>query len=280
MTKVFNNSSLSIEKGIAGVNLAPGYDNTIQEVIVIPPLLEILALPRYLQEKECGVYPGGIGTYLKDGVCFIYPPYDTTQVSKGAETLTILNIPPDLYPAAESTWVKYENSYFVLSTANAMIIDTTDLEQGSLGSGIQYINADAILRSGYKVSQGNVEILENKNLVTSFISNRRDKFNFATPNEKLITANHMNANSALAKRNGAMGRFVWENSKIGVIKPGMGVRLLTLKGSKVAEYHGVIQRAVHSIASLTKNVGDKFFTTTSKIDLFMTPKPVNEYDLE
>jgi hypothetical protein len=280
MTSVFNRSSLSIEKGVSGVNVAPGADETIHECMVVPQMLEILALPRFLQEKECGVYPGGIGTYIQDNVCFVYPPYDTTQVAKGAETLTILNIPPDVYPAAESTWVQYEGNYIIMSTDDSMIVDTSDLEQSSLGSGVQYLDADAILRPSYTVNETSITMNSDKNKVTSFIDNRRDKFNFATHGTKLITANHMNENTQLAKRNGSMGRISWENAKIGIIKPGMAVKLLTIKNTQVVEYHGIIHRILHSVVPKTPDQFKQFFVSNAKIDVFLTPKPINVYELD
>lgn len=280
LTTVFNEMGLPLENGVSGVNIAPGSSEEVNECIVIPHLLEILALPKYLQEKECGIYPGGIGTYIQDSTCFVYPPYDTTQVTKGADTLTILNLPPDVYPGAESTWAKYEDNYFVISTDTSMFVDTTDIEQSSLGSGIQYLNADALLRAGYKVNPGSITMDSEKNLVKTFIDSRRNKFNFATHGTKLITSNHMNENSYLAMRNGSVARISWENAKIDVVKPGMAVRVLTIKGIKVAEYHGVVQKILHSIVPKTANFYDQFFVVNSKLELFLTPDPVNEYDLE
>lgn len=280
LTTVFNNLGLPMDSGINGVNMAPGADTTIQECIIIPQLLEILALPRYLQEKECGIYPGGIGTFIQDNTCYVYPPYDTDQVNKGADTLTVLNLPPDIYPGVESTWVSYEDNFYIMSTDTSMFVDASDIEQSSLGSGIHYLDADALLRAGYTINPGSITLDDKKNLVKSFITNRRNKFNFATHGTKLITSNHMNENSQLAMRNGSMARISWENSKIDIVKPGMAVRVLTIRDMRVAEYHGVVQRIIHGIVPKTVNLTDQFFAVNSKLDVFLTPDPINEYALE
>jgi hypothetical protein len=279
LTSVFNDSLLSKEFGISGVNLAPGWDTTEHECIIVPQLLEVLAIPKHIQESECGVYPGGIGTYIQNNVCFLYPPYDTTQVSKGVETITILNIPPDIYKGAETTWALYEGEFFIMSTGESIILDTTQLQQASLGSGIHYINADAILRPGYSINESSITLPEDNNLVSTFMSSKRDKFNFSTHGTRLITSNHMNENSQLAKRSGSNSLITWENSKLDIIKPGMGVRVLTLNGINVSEYHGTIHRVLHSIVPKTSNIKDQFFVSNTKIDVFLSPKPYDTYEL-
>lgn len=279
MTQVMNNLPSSVEQGVSGVDVAPGYSEQKHECIVIPHLLEVLAIPKYLQDHEYGVYPGGIGTYIQDNICYIYPPYDVTQVKKGARTVTILNVTGDTYPGAESTWGYYDDALYIISTGEVNIVDPSEQYQSALGAGVQYVNADSIMRTGAIKENGKLFINGKENIVKTSIVPRRDEFNFMMPGTQPITSNHLREHSELAKHNGAIGRVTWEAAKIGVISPGMAVRFISLSGSTVKEYHGVIHRVFHNVSPKTKNMLDPIYTSTAVMDLFLTYDPIDEYDL-
>lgn len=279
MTAVFNGMGLSQEEAVKGVDVAPGASTDEHEHILIPHAMEVLGIPKYLQEKEYGVYAGGIGAYIQDNVCYVYPPYDVDQVKKGARTLTILNILNDAYPGAESTWARYDEDLYIVATDKTIITDPTEQYQMALGAGVQYVNADALMRVGSTVSDGKLTINGNKNTVKTSVLSRRDEFNFLMPGTKPITANHLHENSQLLARNGAVAKVIWENAKIGEIKPGQAVRFITLDGTGVKEYHGVVHNVFHNVQPKTNTFTERLFGSTAALELFITYDPVDEYDL-
>lgn len=279
LTHLFNQLQLSTEKGTVGVDIAPGASEEVHEMILLPHLLEVLAIPKYIQENEYGIYPGGCAAYMQDNVCFIYPPYDTAQVTKGARTVTVLNLHQDVYPAAETTWVENDGEVYILATSETKVVDPTETIQGSMGAGVQYANADSLFRLGSITKDGRLFVNDKSNTVKTSILARRDEFNFLIPGTKPITSNHLHESSVLAKNNGAYARIAWENAKVGLIKPGMAVRFVTIDDMGVKEYHGVIHGVMHDIVRKTKNPVDPLFVSNARIDVFMTYDPVDEYDL-
>ena len=225
---------------IKGVNAAPGFNNEIKNHISIPQGTKVLDVPDYINKNIEGIYPAGLGFYLKKDIWYVYPTYDVEQFNKSNRTLTILRVPQDAIPVIERSFITNNNNVTIVANKQTSLLDSSDIEQLNEGNGLRFTDAKSIMEDFVKVDGNKATASRGKN-VSEFLADHRDTKmnNVVSPNNR-ISSNMYYEMSKVAKRNGSVVDVVWEYSDASLLYPGMPVRFMTQQGDGISIIYGVL----------------------------------------
>lgn len=245
--------NLPKEDSILGVDVVDYDNNNVRKNVVIPHGTRIFDVANTIQKDNGGVYNTGIGSYLQDGIWYIWPEYNTRRFDVEAKNLTIINIPANKYRGVERTY-RYDPETFstlILSTGETDHLDASNYEQLNSGNVVRYTRGESILSNFGTVNKNKYEITRKLNN-SEEMGIVREGNDFAPVSKRRITYNPFLEASDIAKRNGSFLSLVWENSKPSLIYPGMPVKVMFLKNVNVYEVYGVIVKVNHYIQDTKK----------------------------
>jgi hypothetical protein len=228
------------EKAIAGVDIIPSTNLEKREHITIPQRTKLSELPTYVQEKCGGVYSTGIGTYLQDRVWYVYPLYDTTNISKAERTVTLIKVPARRLTGVERTYRLEGSSLFIIGTSQTRFTDDASTAFMNEGNGVRLADANQFM-GNVASTKDNKAIISRGTLNSEFVIRQKDDLsNNVQTSSDSISANPFIEYSRLAARNGAIFQMVWENADPSLLFPGMKVKVLYLSGDDVVELQGTL----------------------------------------
>lgn len=255
-----------------GVDMVPSNNTAKRDHIIIPQGTKLTSVPEYLHVKCGGVYTAGLGYYLLGDFWYVYPCYDTTRFNKSKRTLTVINVPTNKFPNIERTYKKVGSNLTVLATGESRFIDDSEKLQLSHGNGVRFSNASKFM-DGFSQTKNNKTTLSRGTNNNEFVSEQRQTGN----NVVYSSDNHINANpyieySKLARRQGNVFSFIWENSNTSLLFPGMVARVLYMNDNGISDLYGVVLK-VHTYIGL-KGVGMTSGSHTSRtmISIFVKRK--------
>lgn len=225
---------------VKGVDVAPGYNEEVKNHINIPQGIKVLEVPDYINKNIEGVYPAGLGFYLKKDVWYVYPTYDVEQFNKSNRTLTILRVPSDAVPVIERSYVANKNNITIVANKQTSLLDSSDIDQQNNGNGLRFTDAKNIIEDYVKVDGNKATASRGKN-VSEFLADQRDtKLNNVVSPTNRISSNMYYEMSKVAKRNGSIVDVIWEYSDASLLHPGMPVRFMTQQGTGISIIYGVL----------------------------------------
>lgn len=196
-------------------------------------------LPSYIQ-KRYGVYSAGMGYFFTDNRWYLYPIYDTTRYEDSTRTITVINVPRNKLMEVERTYRIDGDHPVIMATGEVAFRDDSTIGQLNGGSGARFLDANLVM-GDFSKTEGNKTVAARAENTSEFTSVKRPNGNnlvMMSPNR--ITSNPYEVYSALARRNGSIFAFVWENAKPELIMPGTMVKLLYLKDGDLIETYGVV----------------------------------------
>jgi len=254
-----------------GVDMVPASNQQKRDHVIIPQGTRLVDLPMYLHKNCGGVYNAGMGYYLQGDFWYVYPCYDVTRFNKSQRKLTVINVPPNKLPYVERTFRQDGNNLVVLATGEVRFRDDTDSRQLNEGNAIRFADANKIM-DGFGDTKNNKTVLSRGANASEFMSTPRPNGNNnARLAPEQISANPFVQYSLLARRQGSLLSFAWENSRPEAIFPGMVTRVLYLQEGELRELDGVVLKVHHYAALRGNGLTATRYQTVSAISVFVKP---------
>ncbi len=269
LTKESLDMNVSEERRVKGVDVMPASNGEIKPQIIIPHGTRLVDVPHYVHSKCGGVYSSGMGYYLHQDHWYVYPLYDTTRFNTTTRTLTIINVPPNKLPSIPNTYLLDGDSLVVVATGDRDFRDDSDQQQLNRGNGTIYADANKFMEN-FTIRDGNKAIATRGGTVNEYAGNTR-----GTGNNNLqlgvnpITANPFVEMSALARREGSLASYVWENSLPELIYPGMPTMVLYLDEDEVKQMFGTVLLAQDYVSLAAPGMANKRHITNTGLAVFV-----------
>lgn len=256
------------EVSVLGVDVAPNFIDDVKRHIVIPHMTKLVQFPETVH-SQYGVYNGGFGYYLQNGIWYLYPPFDITRYPKTKKTLTVLNVPAERYPQPERSYRQTTGQVIILATGEVKHLDVTESLQLNQGNGVRFADANLLFQT-HAQTGGNKALVGRGDYTAEFVSEtRRDGINNAQQADDPITANYALERSKIAARKGSYIQVVWEASNDGLIYPGMPTKLMYLENTKVQQIFGNVVGSQTFHVIVNQGPKERKFMAKTVITLFI-----------
>lgn len=260
------------EVAIKGVDVAPNYIEEVRDHIVIPHMTKLVSFPDYIHQFHGGVYNGGFGYYLQEGLWYLYPPFDVTRYPKSKKTLTVLNVPAERFPQPERSHRVTPTQVIILATGDVKHVDETESQQLNAGNGVRFADANRLFTQ-FAQTGGNKAIASRGDNTAEFVyENRPTKVNNAQASPDKITDNYALERGRIASRAGSYIQLIWEASDPSLLQPGMPVKLMYLENDRSQEIYGCLIGAHTHNDPINQGVKERKFMSKTVITLFIDRK--------
>lgn len=252
-----------------GIDITPIDNKQVYQQIIIPHGTLLPDLPDLLQNKLCGMYNAGLGSYFTRRHWRIFPLYHTDRQNKNDRNLTIINVPASVLPSVEKTYMTEGEHTTVLATGNITFDDESEQRQLNDGNAVRFADGNSFIEKRATVSGNKLYYRRNKNISEVITAERGDNLNHAPMAGSRITANVFAEYSKMVRRDGGIVQLMWEYSNPYLLEPGMSLKLLYLDGTAIRELKGVlvgVQSYTHSTEQITFS---KRFKTNSVLAIFV-----------
>jgi hypothetical protein len=254
-----------------GVDMVDAANTTKRDHVIIPQGTRLVDVPAYIHHKCGGIYRTGLGYYLQQDWWYVYPCFDTTRFEDAEETLTVVNVPKNRLPGVERTYRKDGNTLVVIATGDIKFRDDSEVQQLNMGNGVRFADADKFMGDFAETKDNKTRVKRGTNN-SEFVSlQRKNGNNNAQLSPRAITANPYVEYSQLARREGGVVVFEWQNSAPELLFPGMMVKLLYLEDEEVMEVYGVLLKAHHYVHNLGQGMTEIRYRSSSAISVFLKP---------
>ena len=256
--------------------------------VIIPSHTRVVELPKFIQEKNIGIYNGDVGIYIQNfGVdhfkykksLFVYSLYNNKKYDK-SKYKTIFYSPISSGLSVGDITYKYKDKVLKIVAHNVTNIrDNKETAIMSTGSGFRVSNAQSYMKKPVEITEdGPVFRKQYLNTEITF-KERKDGLNFAT-NEGIVS-NQLKLASDIMKKNGNYVTIDVDNIDPDFIQPGGKCKINYEKKEKdkdevkVEEIYGVIHSAIISFTnprlSVPMNFGVKkvFMNSHATIHVFV-----------
>jgi hypothetical protein len=251
-----------------GVDLASGFNPKIRDHTVIPHGTKLIDVPSYIHKNCGGIYSAGFNYYLQGDFWYVYPCYDPTRFNVAPRTINVINVPRNKYPGIERTYRKDGKNIVIMATGEVKYADNSESQELTFGNGVRFADANNFM-TGFSFTKDNKTIVSrganNTEIVTSHRANGNN--NIVLSNNP-ITANPYYEYSKLARRQGNMLTFVWENSEPSLITPGCLVKFSYINNNKLSTIYGVVLKAHHYSAIMGEGMLGSRYNNQSVIVIF------------
>lgn len=239
----------------------------------------LIEVPEYLQNKNIGVYSGGIGNYIQTygldhftfkKVFFVYSLFNPKKYDKAERKLLIYSPPSSGVAILDYTYAYEDGILKMVSQAIPKINDSKETSVMSTGGGYRTSNANSYMKKPVKMTTEG-PVFERNQLNTEVIyKDRKDNLNFA-PN-KSISSNVFSLSAEVLHKQGNYIPIELNNVDHDFIYPGAPCKVAYESPNKgVREFKGVIHKAAitysNSNPNMILNYNSKFVALTSHITL-------------
>lgn len=240
----------------------------VKEHVIVKQGIDLCDLPGYIQ-KFYGIYNTGIAYFYHNLYWYVWPLYNTMRFNQAEDTMVVVQVPRDKFPAVETTYELRGSSLAVLATGDSKLMDLSTQNQMSAGNGTRVATASGVAGStGMVVDKGTAIVSRGENNIEVVTTEQRSGINYA-PTSNVVTDNVANVISQTAHRNGSRFQFTWENSDPELLKPGMPVKFLYLKNGVVAQRYGVVLVAESSYYLINPGLTDTWMRCNTAVTLFI-----------
>lgn len=243
MTQMAKNLTVDQNHQILGVQVTPANNTQVYQHIVIPHGTRAIDVPTYIQHHYGAPYSSGMGSYIQEGVWWIYPLYDLTQYDTAKKGLTIINVPKNRMPGANRTYRTTYNQVLVLATGTVRHADISEQHQLNAGNGLRYADASKLFDNFANVKDNKATALRADNASEILGQNRPTGLNNITMASRSVTSNPMLMLSQMSQGLGSIVMATWENSLPSLITPGMPVRYMYEVANQVFELKGCVVKS-------------------------------------
>lgn len=231
---------VEMELAVKGVDVAPNYNETIRDHVIIPNHIAVTDLPWYIHKNCGGLYGAGFGYYLQDNLWYLYAPYDIKRVVNTSKVLTVINIPNNRLPNIEITYRETPNQLVIIANGQTVHNDVSETNIWNEGNAVRFVDASKVMESFGKTEDNRLNVDLKEIAVEYAAENRASGFNNVKSSATKMTSNLSMERSKIAYKNGTEVQFVWENAKEDLIYPGMPLKYLTEANGRIIEVYGCV----------------------------------------
>ena len=257
---------------VHGVDLAAGGIDVVRDHVIVPHMTKLVNMPQYVHENQGGLYNGGFGYYLQNGIWFLYAPFDIKRYPKAKRTLTVLNVPAERFPSPERSYRTTEQQVIVLATGEVKHTDVSEELQVNLGNGVRFADANRLFTSFVEVTGNKATASRGKNTAEFVYEDRRTKVNNAQASPVGITANYPVERGRIAARAGSYIQLVWEASDASLLYPGMPTKIMYLENGRAQELYGILVGAHTFFSQVNMGIKERRFMSKTAMLLFVDKK--------
>lgn len=263
---------------IDGIDIVPPDNTAVMNHVVIPTGTHLSALPSYLQDKQGGIYTGGVGTYLQkfnnNKLWFIYPLFNLTRFDDAIDRAIVYAVPQNRFPELDRTYKKDGSLLSILATSTKQYSDSADTEYMNTGSGFRAANANTFMKKPVQITEDGPKGARANVNHEVVLKERKDGLNYAPQSSEGPTSNVYKQYAKLLCKESGKLTFVWENAQYDLLLPGMCMKYIFLDKNKPVEIKGVLLHT-HIFISL-QGTGITGNTYKNKCSLTLTceNKPV------
>lgn len=262
---------------IESLSLIEPHNNALNPTIVIPAATPLTQLPKRLQNEHGGVYRSGLGSYIqkyKDKMTwFIYPLYEASKNTKGAEKLVIYYVPKRQLPSIERTYRLDNKVVYVITTSDKQISEDSDSKTLSEGGGFRMVDSRQLLKPSLRVSKDGPISARNNLVHEVTLGEREDQLNFSRQGVS-VGSNPFKQYTDLAFKQIRRFDVVWEHGNLNYLYPGMPVTFYTVNQDKQEEYHGTLLMANGLYHGTNKGMATESYLTNIKLVIGLNRKMV------
>jgi hypothetical protein len=242
-------------------NMKTGYSCTVYPIDnpvkfyqkIIPEGIRLYKFPKYMQ-KTHGVYGNGLGSYLSNGMWYIYPLHNVKRYNDDTKRMTIINVPPnEMVGNYNSYFVDDGGELYVYATGDTKHIDSSDRKLSRVGTGFRTVNSNNLLDHFIKNDKGVLQIPKGQNLINVNFDDR-EGYHENISTKRPVSGNRFEEASKIIAGFTNTVIVNWEYSNVDLLYPGMPVRFIYKYNGKpkillgvLAGTHTVTQTPTQSI---------------------------------
>ena len=219
-------------------------NNDRVDQLLIPHMVSLLAIPRWLQHRGGGLYVGGVGSFIQryQGLLkwFIYPTYDLTRFDKANSKLIVYVVDERYLSQVENTWSESGGTVKLIAGGYGRNEDAIHGRDVNKKYGIRVVAANKLHEDPFVVVEGS--ITGKKGGIYKEVSHIRKADGvdqIANPSAH-ITSNEASAKEGILETAGIRVDLEWKNSKYELLRPGHKVRIYRESYGEVEISDGVL----------------------------------------
>ena len=252
-----------------GIQLVKPDNNKIYEQICVPDGLPLVDLPGFLQ-KHYGIYNTGLSHFVKDGIWYLFPPYDIERGSQAQQSLQISLVSKKHYPILNATFKVRGTSIMIVSSSDRRTRNITNSELGNKGNGVKYLNSDNLIGEVVDTSKPNKAIINSAKVVNEYVAfDRPDGVNNVPVAANGLSNNQFFELSKIASRAGTYLTMIWDFSDPKIISPGLLATIKYSINNTIREAKGVLVSAVHSVKLYDPSFVSRDYYTQTALTFFL-----------
>lgn len=230
----------SNSESISKINVDSVASGRIYGTIKIPEGTPLLGMVDYLQ-YHYGVFPTGIGLFLKDQTWYLFSPFGIQKHEQDVKRLIVFNAPPGLYRSVERNFRVDGKTTTIIATGPTIHSKRSDAEA---------LNEGTAIRMGtLRVVDGGISPTDQKadpktrpgNYMHEYRSGEyNNPYNNTVTSKTRFTDNPLHESSKLAARGGQLVKVIWENGFTDPLVPGMPVTFLYGQNGSLQQMKGTL----------------------------------------
>lgn len=269
-------SASQSEKGeqkvfLKGFEMVPSVNKKeLTNDFVVPHSVALIDVPGWIQEHENGLYDKGLGSFIQDGIWYVYPLYRTNHLKTAPKKLVVFQVPTNVVPLLDNTTFVEGGTVYVVCTGSPSIQDISVSGNFEYGNGVRYIKADAMMSAPVAQNENTALYNRSKYMAEFQDSSREDGFTIAGMSKVKATNNLPFELSKLAMNDGQLFTTTWQNSNADLIFPGMPVQVYHDIGGKIKCYTGTVFQIDEQWALERPGLADQTQTSVAGMVMFLS----------
>ena len=257
-------------------NLKTGYGCTVYPVDneelfyqrIIPCGIKLYKFPRHMQDTR-GVYGNGLGSYLTNGMWYIFPLYNVERYLRDTSNkLTIINVPQNEMIGNNNSYFmdKSKKELYIFATGKTKHIDSSDRYLNKVGTGFRSVNSSNLLDTFVQKKKGVLTVPKGQNLMSVTFDDRdTDLENINTT--RPITGNRFKEASRVTKAFTNTVVLNWEFSNLDLLYPNMPLKLIYKVNGVPNLLYGVLNGIQTTNETSQQSITDNRYRSTSQLIL-------------
>lgn len=264
---------------LQSIDISPVSNTEKQNNIVISSGTMLIDVPDLLQNEYCGVYSGGLGSYIQQYnnkiTWFVFPLFNFKRFeTEKYKKIIFYNVDKNVLPASEVTYREEADTMYVMITGKIMF--QSDLENNYMesGAGFRVPHAKSFMRKPVEITEDGVKLKRNKLNHEIITKERDDNLNYAPRSSRYISSNPFVDYTNVAKRSISEVMLEWNHCKYDAIYPGMPCKLNLIANGILKELYGCVIKT-HTLISLKGNPSTSNVYTTNTVVTLAVEKSVD-----
>lgn len=265
---------------VDGIEFDTPDNSELQSEIIVPHGTLLSNLPTWCQEKGCGVYSTGIGTFFQrydnKNLWFVYPLYRFKKFDTAKKKLVIFSVPDGKLNGLDKTYKVEGDTLKILSVNGSEIKDEAGNSELSTGFGFRMVNAKAVMSKPVEMIKGVANFARHRIMTEVGHMARKDGMQFAPVVKP--SANNFHEFSKVLPSHSIHVTAIWENADPNLLFPGMAIKYIYQAHGKYVELKGCLT-GVFINRSLQGRPGTAtIYTTHVTLGMILESKE-EQYDL-